>query len=67
MVDEIVLQVKRMLVAVGGATAAALTLNQWVALLTCVYVVLQALYLARKWWREEKDWRRGKGKRSGVL
>lgn len=38
-----------------------LTLNEWLVVVTVIYVVLQALYLARKWWREERDdWRAGK-------
>ena len=42
--------------AVAGATAAALTLNQWIAVATGIYVVIQALYLLRKWWREEQEY-----------
>lgn len=41
------------LLAVVGAVASAVTLNQLVAFATLVYIVLQAAYLARKWWREE--------------
>lgn len=41
--------------AVAGAAAAGVTLNQWVAIATGFYIVLQALYLARKWWREERE------------
>lgn len=44
--------------AVGGALIAGLTLNAWVMVATFLYVVLQAVYLARKWWREEKDYKR---------
>lgn len=52
--------------AVAGAAAAGVTLNQWVAIATGFYIVLQALYLARKWWREERaagGWFHGKGVR----
>lgn len=28
----------------------------WTAFLTGVLVVLQILYLVRKWWREETEW-----------
>lgn len=42
--------------AVAGAFAAAMTLNQWVALATGFYIVIQAAYLLRKWWREEKEY-----------
>ena len=41
--------------AVAGAAFAGVTLNQWVAIATGVYIVLQALYLLRKWWREERE------------
>lgn len=44
--------------AVAGALFSAVTLNQWVALATLVYIIVQLLYLIRKWWREEVDrWR----------
>lgn len=39
--------------AVAGALFSAVTLNQWVALATLVYIIVQLLYLVRKWWREE--------------
>lgn len=41
--------------AIGGSVAAAMTLNQWIALATGVYIVIQAAYLVRKWWREEQE------------
>lgn len=63
MMEEIVSQVKRGLPAVGGTLWSALTLNQWVALLTGCYVVLQTAYLARKWWREEHEWRGARRRR----
>lgn len=44
-------------VAVGGYVTAAVTDSPWIAIVTVLYVVIQALYLLRKWWREEKDWR----------
>lgn len=40
--------------AVAGATAAGLTLNEWVAIATGLYIAIQAAYLLRKWWREER-------------
>lgn len=43
--------------AVAGAAASTLTLNEWVGIATGIYIAIQALYLLRKWWREE----RGKG------
>lgn len=42
--------------AVAGAVASSLTLNEWIMIGTGIYIVLQALYLLRKWWREESDW-----------
>ena len=44
--------------AVGGAVASAWTLNTWLMIFTGIYIVLQIAYLGRKWWREEKDWKR---------
>lgn len=42
--------------AVVGAIYSTLTLNEAVAIITAVYIVVQAAYLLRKWWREEKEW-----------
>lgn len=42
--------------AVAGAVAASLTLNEWVAVATGIYIVVQIAYLIRKWWREETEW-----------
>ena len=42
--------------AVAGAVASSLTLNEWIMIGTGIYLVLQVLYLLRKWWREESDW-----------
>lgn len=41
--------------AVAGAVYSALTLNEVVAILTGIYVVVQIVYLLRKWWREERE------------
>jgi hypothetical protein len=41
--------------AVAGAAASTLTLNEWVAIATGVYIAIQGLYLLRKWWREERQ------------
>lgn len=38
--------------AAVGAMATGMTLNNWVAVATLVYVVLQAAYLVWKWARE---------------
>lgn len=49
--------------AVAGAVASALTLNEWVAIATGVYVIVQVAYLIRKWWREESEYaKRGDAK-----
>ena len=39
-----------------GAVAASLTLNEWVAVTTGIYILVQIAYLLRKWWREETEW-----------
>jgi hypothetical protein len=31
-----------------------MTLSEWVAVCTMAYVIVQLLYLLRKWWREER-------------
>lgn len=41
--------------AVAGAVASAMTLNEAVMISTGIYILLQAVYLIRKWWREEVD------------
>lgn len=43
--------------ATPPVAVAALTLNEWVAVATVVYIIVQAAYLLRKWWREEKGWK----------
>lgn len=39
--------------AVVGTVYATLTLNEWVAVATLIYISLQVAYLVRKWIREE--------------
>jgi hypothetical protein len=46
--------------AVAGAVYSAVTLNEVVAAITGLYVLVQIAYLLRKWWREEKDRAAGK-------
>lgn len=46
--------------AVVGAAASMMTLNTWVMIGTGLYIIVQIAYLVRKWWREEKDWARGR-------
>lgn len=43
--------------AVGGLGAAtsALTLNEWVAIVTIVYFIMQIAYLGWKWRRESRE------------
>jgi hypothetical protein len=48
--------------AVGGTWLYWATSLNWIGFLTGCYVVIQAAYLLRKWWREEKDWMRGRRK-----
>lgn len=48
--------------AVAGAAASVWTLNTWIILATGVYIALQIAYLARKWWREEADYREQNGR-----
>ncbi len=62
MKEEFVSQAVKGTPAVVGTVWSALTLNQWVAIATGIYVVIQALYLLRKWYREEKDWSAGRRK-----
>ena len=45
--------------AVAGATIYGLTLQDWVAVVTLIYVVLQAGLLVPKYWRMLRDWGNG--------
>ena len=45
--------------AILGATLYGLTLQDWVAIVTMAYVVLQAGLLVPKYWRMIREWRRG--------
>lgn len=50
--------IAKMGAAAAGATLYGLTLNEWVAIVTIVYIVAQMILLIPKylaWWR---DWRR---------
>jgi hypothetical protein len=60
MKEEFLSQATRGTPAVAGAAASAYTLNEWVMIATGLYIVIQVLYLVRKWWREEADWRKDK-------
>ena len=39
-----------------GVMLTGITLNDLLVLATLIYIVLQAAYLLRKWWREETEW-----------
>lgn len=41
-----------------GIALTGITLNQIVAVVTILYILLQAAYLIRKWIREETEWGR---------
>lgn len=56
MKSDLVEQSAKGVPAVAGAATAILTVNQWLGFLTVIYIVVQILYLLRKWYREEKDW-----------
>lgn len=49
----------KMSIAGIAATVAALTLNDWVAVLTILYLVAQLGLLAPKYWSAFTKWRRG--------
>ncbi|WP_025915811.1 hypothetical protein [Herminiimonas sp. CN] len=52
--------------ATPGVVMYGLTLNELVGWATLAFIVLQCLYLARKWWREESGlWRNLKPKKRG--
>ena len=42
--------------AAPAVTMSALTLNHAVAVVTIIFIILQAAYLVRKWMREETEW-----------
>jgi len=42
--------------AAPAVTMSVLTLNNAVAIVTIIFIVLQAAYLMRKWMREETEW-----------
>jgi hypothetical protein len=46
--------------AIAGATIYGLTLQDWVALVTLVYVALQVGLLVPKYWRLFREWRNGR-------
>lgn len=44
--------------AAPGLAMTGITLDKMVAAATLCFLVLQVLYLLRKWWREETEWGR---------
>ena len=52
--------IAKTLPAIAGATIYGLTLQDWVAIVTIAYVLLQAGLLVPKYWRMARDWRNGK-------
>ena len=60
MPDEVKTAAVKMSVGAGGAVAAGLTLNEWVALATLVYVVMQIGLLVPKYWHLLATWWRGR-------
>lgn len=61
MKHEVNIETLKAVPAVGGAVAYNLTLNEWVAVATLLYILLQIGYLMWKWRREAKaPKRRGK-------
>lgn len=52
--------VAKVVPAIAGATIYGLTLQDWVAIATLVYVALQVGLLVPKYWRLVRDWRRGR-------
>lgn len=58
MKTEFIDQAARGTPAIVGTAWATMTLNGWVMLATLAYIAIQAVYLLRKWYREEADWLR---------
>lgn len=53
--QETVIETAKAVPAVGGAIASALTLNEALAVVTILYILLQAAYLIWKWRRESRS------------
>lgn len=54
MKTETVIQSANAAPAVGGTILAVATLNEWVAIATLVYILLQSAFLVWKWHKEAK-------------
>lgn len=56
MKQEIHQEAVKSTIAVSGAGLSAMTLNEWVALATLIYIVLQIGLLIPKYWKFWKGW-----------
>lgn len=52
----------KMSIGAGGAAASALTLNEWVAICTILYLVLQIGLLLPKYVQIARDWLKNRGR-----
>lgn len=50
--QEIITQAAKAVPAIAGTTVASLTLNEWVAVATFIYVVIQIAFLIWRWVKE---------------
>lgn len=51
-------------IAVIGTLITVILDIHWLGLVTGLYILVQAVYLLRKWYREEKDWHKKRNPRS---
>ena len=58
MVQEVKIETVKGSIALGGAAAAGITLNQWVAIATLAYIIIQAVILLHKHYWNIKDRRK---------
>ena len=54
MMREVGVATAKVTPAAAGTAITALTLNEWVAIVTIIYVVIQTLHLLWKWRREAR-------------
>lgn len=59
MIQEVRVETIKTVPALAGAAVYGITLNEWVAIATLIYIGLQAAYLIWKWVREAQG-RHGK-------
>lgn len=48
-------------IGIGGAVTYHMTLNEWVAIITILYLILQIGLLTPKYWQMFKDWKAARG------